>query len=217
MFGLSPSELRILKPLTTPRKIQHFLNQIPINFEIKGETCLSPRKVLQQNRAHCIEGAMLAALALRLQGYPPLLVDLTATRNDLDHVIAVFRQHGHWGAISKTNHAVLRYRDPIYRTIRELVLSFFHEYFDTKGRKTLRSYSLPVDLTQFDSKGWMTTEKEVWPIAEHLVDVPHFSLLTRKQIAVLKQSDPIEIEVGNKTEWGHRKGKIFRKSLLSTT
>ncbi len=201
MVSLTETELRILKKLNTPRKIQHFLNKIPINFEPEGDTCLSPRRVLREQRAHCIEGAMLAAVALRLQGHSPLLVDLEATRDDFDHVIAVFQQHGHWGAISKTNHAVLRYRDPIYKTIRELVLSYFHEYFDEKGRKTLRKYSEPVDLRRLDHRGWMTGEKNVWYIADALAKAKHFPLLNRRQIALLKKPDPIEMKYGEVIEW----------------
>lgn len=110
---------------------------------------------------------MLAAAALRMHGHRPLVVDLKATEADDDHVIAVFRQHGSWGAISKTNHAVLRYREPVYASIRELVLSFFHEYFLKNGKKTLRSYSQPVDLSRFDRRGWMTSEEDVWYIPEY--------------------------------------------------
>lgn len=127
--------MSILRLLKTPRKIQDFLEEIPINFEPEGDTCLSPRRVLRERRAHCIEGAMLAALALRIQGERPLVLDLEASAQDHDHVIALFKRHGCWGAISKTNHAVLRYREPVYKTIRELVLSFFHEYMDGTGRK----------------------------------------------------------------------------------
>ena len=131
MYGLNEKEVKILKSLNTPRKIQDFLNKIPINFEEDGkDTCFSPRRVLRENKAHCIEGAMLAATALRLNGEKPLVVDLTSTPKDFDHVVCVFNQNGRWGAISKTNHAVLRYREPGYKDIRELVMSFFHEYFD---------------------------------------------------------------------------------------
>ncbi len=144
---------------------------------------------------------MLAALALRLHGYPPLIVDLTSTAEDLDHVIAVFKQHGHWGAISKTNHAVLRYREPIYKTIRELVMSYFHEYTTDDGKKTLRSYSEPVDLSRFDDRGWMTDEEDVWYVAEHLVEIPHTPLLSRNQIATLRRADPIEIKIGKMKQW----------------
>src|SRR5258706_1561416 len=110
MHGLTRDELRQLRKLDTPRKIQDFLETIPLNREPDGDTCLSPRRVLRERRAHCIEGAMLAALAFRLHGERPLILDLTSSFHDLDHVIAVYKQHNHWGAISKTNHSVLRYR-----------------------------------------------------------------------------------------------------------
>src|SRR3989344_1742309 len=128
MYGLNEKEVKMLKALNTPRKIQDFLNKIPINFEEKGDTCFSPKMVLKKWKAHCIEGAMLAAVALRLNGKKPLVVDLTSVPEDFDHVICVFKEDGCWGAISKTNHAVLRYREPVYKNIRELVMSFFHEY-----------------------------------------------------------------------------------------
>jgi len=200
-FGLTGGELRTLKKLNTPRKIQDFLNTLRINFEEKGETCMSPRRVLRERKAHCMEGAMLAAAALRLHGHAPLVVDLTAVKRDDDHVLAVFRQHGHWGAITKTNHAVLRYREPVYRSIRELVLSFFHEYFMDDGRKTLRSYSLPVDLSRFDKRGWMTAEDDVWYIPDYLADVRHIPLLTKRHIATLRRADPTEIRAGKLVEW----------------
>lgn len=201
MYGLTKHELNTLKQLNSPRKIQDFLELMPNNFEPEGDTCLSPRQVLAERRAHCIEGAMLAALALRVHGHPPLLLDLTASPKDFDHVIAPFRQHGHWGAISKTNHAVLRYREPVYKTIRELVLSYFHEYTDKHGKKTLRSFSDPVDLSRFDKQGWMTSGEEVWYVAEHLVEIKHYPLLSRAQIATLRPADPIEIVAGEIIHW----------------
>jgi len=158
---------------------------------------MSPRMVLRTGRCHCIEGALLAAAALRLHGHRPLIVDLTANDRDQDHVIAVFKQHGHWGAISKTNHAVLRYREPVYKTIRELVMSYFHEYFDDKGRKNLRSYSRPIDLSRFDNQNWMTSEEDVWCIPNHLVDVPHQKIMSRPQIATLRKADRIELKAGD--------------------
>lgn len=202
MHGLNKKELGILKQLNTPRKIQDFLEKIKINFE--DETCFSPRTVLKKKKAHCIEAAMLAAAALRLKGHKPLLVDLTSVEKDEDHVIAVFRQHGHWGAISKSNHAVLRYRDPIYKTIRELIMSYFNEYFLNNGKKTLRSYSMPVDLSRFDNIKWMTSKEDVWEIPEYLADVPHKPVLNRKQLALLRKVDKIEIEAGDIEEWGRK-------------
>lgn len=201
MFNLTKEEEKILKDLNTPGKIQDFLNKLPINFEEKGDTCMSPRMVLKTGKCHCIEGAMLAAVALRMQGKKPLVVDLTASRNDVDHVIAVFKENGKWGAITKTNHAVLRYREPAYKNIRELAMSFFHEYTDDKGRKTLRSYSAPVDLSRFDKKGWMTAEDDVWYVNDCLRDTKHYKILNIQQIRKLRRADKLEIKAGKLIEW----------------
>lgn len=205
MDEFTKEELRILRSLKSPRKIQDFLDTIPMNFEEEGDTCLSPRRVLRERRAHCMEGAMLAATALRFADYPPLVVDLKAMAADHDHVVAVFQNNQFWGAISKTNHAVLRYREPIYKSIRELVMSYFHEYTLDDGRKTLRSYSLPVNLSRFDTKNWMTAEEDIWYIPNYIDSVRHIPILTRSQIAQLRKADPIEREVGKILEW--RKGK----------
>ena len=203
MFGLNKDEITVFKKCNSPRKIQDFLDTIPINFEPSGEdTFLSPREVLKQNRAHCIEAACLAAAILQFHGQQPLIVDLTAVRDDEDHVIAVFRQHEHWGAISKTNHAVLRYREPIYKTIRELVLSYFHEYIKNKTkRKTLRSYTNPINLKQFNEKKWITDEEDLWYIVDEIYATKHVPLLSRKQIATLRKADDMEIQSGKIIEW----------------
>ena len=148
---------------------------------------------------------MLAAVALRFAGHKPLVMDLKSIEPDYDHVLAVFKEDGHWGAISKTNHGVLRYREPVYKTVRELALSFFHEYFLDDGRKTLRSYSVPVDLSRFDAKGWMTAEDDVWYIPEAIDDARHLPILTRGQIARLRKADLIERKMGKLTEWKERK------------
>jgi hypothetical protein len=201
MFGLTREEERTLRKLDTPRKVQDFLNKIPANFDYDKDTCMSPRLVLKKNKCHCIEGALFAALALRLQGKKPLIVDLTASKDDFDHVIAVFQENGFWGAITKTNHGVLRYREPVYKDVRELVMSFFHEYFDDKGKKNLRSYSMPVDLSRFDKFNWMTSEEDVWYIPDYLVKVRHHKILSEKQIRNLRKADEIEIKIGKVTEW----------------
>jgi hypothetical protein len=205
MFSLTKEELQILKRLKTPAGIQDFINKIPINYDDEKDTCLSPREVLKQNKAHCIEGAMLAALALRINGHKPLLVDLTATKDDYDHVIAVFKKDGKWGAISKSNHAVLRYREPVYNSIRELVMSYFHEYFDNKGRKNLRSYTRPVNLSIFDKKEWATSNGSVWFVPEHLVRVKHYRIITKKQVRSLRKADKIEIATGKILEWKEKR------------
>lgn len=201
MERFSKSELRALRLLDSPCKIQDFLNRIPMNFERRGETCRSPRRVLRERTAHCMEGAMLAAAALRLAGYRPLVMDLKAHMDDLDHVVAVFREGAHWGAISKTNHGVLRYREPVYRSLRELAMSYFHEYFLDDGRKTLRSHSGAIDLSRFDSKGWMTAEDDVWYIPEFVDTVRHFPLLQPSHIRRLRRADPIERKSGALREW----------------
>jgi len=200
-YGLTKQELAILRKLNTPRKIQDFLDKLKINFEPDGDTCISPRRVLKEKRCHCIEGALLAALCLKLAGRKALVVDLTAAEKDFDHVIAVFRENEKWGAISKTNHAVLRYREPVYNSIRELVMSFFHEYFDDKGRKNLRSYSLPVDLFEKFGWEWVTKKDNVWEIPEYLASCRHYKIVNRKQISRLRRADGIEIEAGKLLEW----------------
>jgi hypothetical protein len=201
MLGLSAKELKIFKKLNTPKKIQDFLDTMPKNFEEEGETYYSPLTVLEKRKAHCVEGAVFAALALRVHGQKPLLLDLTATDDDLDHVVALYKKHGQWGAISKTNHAVLRFREPVYNSIRELSMSYFHEYFDDKGKKNLRSFSGPVNLKRFDKQGWMTTKESIEYIPEYLADVKHYPILNQKQIQNLRRADKVEIKAGKITEW----------------
>jgi len=201
MFNLDKEELKILEKLNSPKKIQDFLNEIKINFEEKGDTCMSPRRVLREKKAHCVEGAILAALVLRLNGEKPLIVDMEANDRDFDHVICVFQRNGKWGSISKTNHAVLRYREPIYNNIRELVMSFFHEYFDDNGDKNLRSYSAPVNLSRFDNLSWATSEDDIWEIPEYLANVKHYPIITKSQIHNLRKADILEVEAGKLVEW----------------
>jgi hypothetical protein len=177
-FGLTPSEWNLLRGLRTPAKIQAYLeDKLAYNKEPKGPSCFSPRTVMRLGCAHCMEGAMFAAAALRVQGNPPLLVDLEAVRDD-DHVIAVFRNDGHWGAIGKSNYSGLRFREPVYRSLRELAMSYFDDYFNLQGERSLRAYSTrPVNLARFDSIEWMSTEKEVWAIPEYLCQIAHTPLL----------------------------------------
>ncbi|MFZ3323023.1 MAG: hypothetical protein WA190_11675 [Usitatibacter sp.] len=200
-LGLAPREYLTLKRLSTPAKIQAFLNAIPINHEIGGETVLAVREVLRQRRAHCIEGAMVAAAALWANGDPPLLVHLDCDLSDYPHVIAVFRRAGAWGAISKTNGTPLRYRDPIYRTLRELALSYFHEYANRRGHKTLRSYSAPFDMRRIDPVEWVTSEKSCWKTHDRLVELRHFPLISRRQERLLTKRDSFERKAGKVVEY----------------
>ena len=191
-LGLAPREFATLKRLSSPEKIQAFVNAIPINHEVGGETVLSVREVLRQRRAHCIEGAMLAAAALWVHGEPPLLMHLDCDESDYPHVVTLFRRHGSWGAISKTNGAPLRYRDPIYRTLRELALSYFHEYSNRRGHKTLRSYSTSFDLRRLDTGKWVTATKSCWETHDRLVELRHFALISKRQEKLLAKRDRFE-------------------------
>ena len=178
----------MLRGLTTPAKIQRFLDQIGYNLEPNGYTCYSPRMVLREGVAHCMEGALVGAMALRLLGHPPLLVDLEAVR-DTDHVIAVYRANGAWGAVAKSNYAGLRSREPVYRTLRELAMSYFEHYFNPAREKTLRTYSRPVNLKRFDRIGWMSTEGEIWAVPNYLCEIPHTRLLTPGMERTLERMD----------------------------
>ena len=167
------SELRKLRSLRTPHGVQRFLDDMPYHLAM---TAWSPRRVLRERTAHCLEAAIFGAAALRAIGFPPLLLDLEA-ENDTDHVLAVYRVRGHWGAVAKSNYAFLGYREPIFRTLRELALSYFEAYFNLRRDRTLRTYSNPVDLRRFDARDWMTSEKDVWFIPEYLLTIAHRPLL----------------------------------------
>ena len=190
-LGLTRAEFVVLKRLSTPEKIQDFLYALRANFEIGGQTCLSVREVLRRRRAHCIEGAMLAACALWVHGEPPLLMDMRAER-DYDHVVALFRRGGCWGAISKTNPPVLRWRDPVYRSLRELAMSYVHEYANNRGQKTLRSYSRPFDLRRLEPEVWITSEKNCWDVGEAVDEIRHYPLVTKRQARKLRLRDAME-------------------------
>ncbi len=195
-LGLTRAEFAVLRRLRTPEKIQQFLYDLKQNFEPDGDSCHSVRVVLRERRAHCIEGAMLAACALWVHGEPPLLLDLQAVR-DYDHVVALFRRRGRWGAISKTNGIGLRWRDPVYRSLRELAMSWFHEYYNKRDHKTLRTYSVPYDLRRLKPAQWVTATDGAWDVVDALESVRHYRLLTPAQARQPMRRDPFEREVGN--------------------
>ena len=172
----TPAETAVFRRLDTPAKIQRFLDGLAYNKEHGGPTCRSPRRVLRDRTAQCMEGALFAAAALRVLGYPPLLLDLEAVRDD-DHVLAIFQHRGHWGAVAKSNYSGLRYREPVYRTLRELAMSYFEHYYNLRKEKTLRTYSRPVNLRRFDARNWMTAEEDIWFVPEYLTTISHTSLL----------------------------------------
>jgi hypothetical protein len=189
--GLSASERALLRSFSTPGRLQVFIDAIPINHELDGDSCYTVRQVLRYRRAHCIEAALVAACALWLRGEPPLLFDLRA-ENDWDHVVALFRRGGLWGAIAKSNHVALRGRDPVYRTLRELALSYFHEYHNEHGTKTLREYSTAFDLRLLDPVHWITGEAGAWE-AERRIDLArHYRLIPRGQKRYLTPIDSMQ-------------------------
>jgi len=171
--GFTPAELRKLRSLKSPYGIQRFLDDMPYHL---ADTAWSPRFVLRENTAHCFEGAIFAAAALWANGLPPLILDFEA-EHDTDHVIAVYRVDGHWGALAKSNFSGCRYREPVYRSLRELAMSYFNLYFNLRRERTLRTFSRPVNLRRFDRQHWMTTEKPIWFIAEYLLDIFHYKVL----------------------------------------
>jgi hypothetical protein len=202
-FGFTQSELRQLRALKTPAGIQKFLDDLPYNLSF---TARSPKKVLHDRTASCLEGGIFGAAALRILGFPPLIFDLEAEQ-DTDHVVAIFKVGGHWGAVAKSNFAGCRYREPVYRTLRELAMSYFNIYFNLRFERTLRRYSRAVNLARFDRLNWMTTDKPVWFIAEHLCEIPHSRLLTPAMERNLTRLDPRSVKA---EMTGHRR-KMRRK------
>jgi len=187
--AFTPAERAVFRRLSTPQKIQHFLDHdLAYNQEPDGPTCRSPRSVLRHRTAHCMEGALFGAAALRMAGHPPLLLDLEAEHDD-DHVLAIFRVRGHWGAVAKSNYSGLRYREPVYRTLRELVMSYFEHYFNLRRERTLRGFSRPVNLARFDAIDWITTEKEPWAIPEYLCTVSHTPVVPAPMIRQMTRVD----------------------------
>lgn len=184
-FGLAARDVRTLRALKTPARIQRFLDALPYQY---ANTAWSPQRALRERKGHCLEGALLAASALRLNGHPPLLMDLEAVHDD-DHVVALYRERGLWGGVAKSNFAGLRFRAPVYRTLRELALSYFEHYYNLRGERTLRNYSGPVNLARLDGQQWMTSEKDVWCVPELLIAARHYPLFPDKVARTLPRLD----------------------------
>jgi hypothetical protein len=193
-FGFTPRELQALRALRSPVGIQRALDAMPYHL---ASTAWSPRRVLHARTAHCLEGAIFAATALHVLGHPPLLMDLEAVQ-DTDHVVAIFRERDHWGAIAKSNFSGLRYRAPVYRTLRELAMSYFEGYVNLRGDRTLRAYSRPISLARFDRthRGWPTSDGDLWFVAEHLARVPHTPLLSARLVRGLRRVDQRSLRAG---------------------
>ena len=189
---MSAQHLHTLRALKTPTQIQKFVDALEYQY---ADTALSPQRVLRERKGHCLEGALLAAAALRINGHPPLLMDLEAVRDD-DHVLAIYRQRGLWGSIAKSNFAGLRFRAPVYRSLRELALSYVDHYYNLRGERTLRSYSAAVNLTRLDDQNWMTSEDNVWCVTELLISARHFPLFSDKVARSLPRLDRRSFEAG---------------------
>jgi len=209
--ALTPAERAILAPLDTPLRIQAFVDALPINHELDGETLLSVRDVLRLRRAHCIEGAFVAACALWMHGAPPLVWHLDCDPRDWPHVVALFRRGRFWGAISKSNHAALRYRDPVYRTLRELAMSYFHEYCDDTGAKTLRSFSIAFDLRRLDPATWVTSATPCRIAHDALANARHTALLTPGQARALAPRTTFERRAAEVVQYP-RPGRSARRN-----
>ena len=200
--GLLSRDYATLVRLKTPVAVQDYLDSLPMNWEKGGETLQSPRRVLAARKAHCFEGALLAAAALWVHGEKPVIMNLSSRlgSGDQDHVVALYERGGRYGAIGKTNHATIRFRDPVYRTLRELALSFFHEWFlNTTGEKTLECYSTPLDLSRDPS--WVAAEHDLWEFDEALANRKHHSLIPPSHWRHVRRADPMELKAGRLEEW----------------
>lgn len=198
-MDLTPAERKLYRSLKNPFLIQRYLDE-GIGYNKKA-TCYAPRAVIRHETAHCMEGAMFAAAALRMNGHPPLVVDLEAVRDD-DHVIAVYRSHGRWGAVAKSNYSGLRLREPVYKTVRELVMSYFDQYHNLRGEKSLRGFSRPINLRQFDRLNWMTVDGEMWEIPTYLCGVAHSPIAPP---AVMKRLNRMDKRLFGAGQYGMQK------------
>jgi len=213
---LTPAEHRTFARLDTPQKIQTFLDRIPANFCLNGDTAMSPRTMLKAKLAHCAEGAVFAAAALIYNGKQAWLVDMRARPTDQDHIITLFKVNGLWGAISKTNHAILRWRDPIYRSPRELLMSYAHEYTLASGQKSLLEYSRPISLTRYSPSRWATLPEDLdWLLVE-LDTAPHIPLAPKYAMRKLRRATLVELQAQSIVEWPDprtRKSKARRRTV----
>lgn len=195
---------RLLKKLNTPLKIQDYLESLRYNFEPEGDTCSSPLVIMKRKTAHCIEGALLAYAALKFNGQNAWLLDLVADDTDSDHVVCLFKKNGMWGCLSKSNYAQLGYREPVYRTYDQLAMSFFHEYINKKGKKTMVSYSKPFSLKNYGDV-WLESPENLWKIGDDLDDSKHFKIIPKGH--KLRKPTKLEARVGNMLEWSKKTGK----------
>src|SRR4029453_2637206 len=214
---LTPVEHRVFTRLDAPHKIQNFLDRLPVNFSLDGHPAMSPRRVLEARMAHCAEGAIFAAAALAYHGKPPLLMDIRALPSDQDHIITLFQERGLWGAISKTNHAILRWRDPIYLTVRELAMSYAHEYCLPGGKKSMLSFSKPFSLARYAPRSWVIASEDLDGLLVALDTSPHVPVAPRHALRKRRRSSRVELLSQQVLEWPDpRKKKRKVKSSHKT-
>ena len=191
--ALSPAERTLVRSISSPVKIQHFLDSLAYSTE---SSYRAPLTVLRDRVAHCYDGAVFAAAALAWNGESPLIVNLFPNSRDDEHLVALFRRNGCWGAVGQSNFVGLRYREPIHRTLRELMISYFEQYYNVAGEKTLRTYTRPLNLRKFDRVRWMTDAPGMDLIADHLESMPQIRLLTPAMARTLAKVDPLSYAAG---------------------
>lgn len=207
--ALTRSEARLVADLTSPSRIQKFLDGIQYSEEVRYRC---PLNVVRDRKGHCFDGAVFAAAMLQRIGYHPLLVDLIPNENDYDHVLAVYKARGHWGAVAKSNYSGLRYREPVYRTVRELVMSYFEDFFNSIGEKTLRAYTRPLDLNAFNNVNWLVQDEALDAIGETLDEIRKFKVMTPAMIRSLSFADERSVRAGL---LGARKDGLFKPKRKS--
>lgn len=211
---LTPAEHRTLARLSTPQKIQDFLDKMKVNFEPHGDTAMSPRRVLRTRVAHCAEAAVFAAAALAYHGKRAWLMDIRALPSDQDHIVTLFNERGLWGAISKTNHAILRWRDPIYRSARELAMTYAHEYCLPGGKKSMLAYSRPFSLTRYAPARWVTAEEDLDWLLFDLDLSPHVPVAPERALRQRRRSSDIELRSQLIVEWPVPRNRKIQAGLV---
>jgi hypothetical protein len=191
--ALAKRERRKIAQLSTPTKIQDFLDRLPYSVE---SIYRCPLRVFREHTAHCFDGALFGAAALRRLGYPPLILNMTAIAEDDDHLLALYNRDGHWGAVAKSNFVGLRFREAIYRNLRELVMSYFEQFYSVERKKSLRSYTVPLNLKAFDKLNWMISDEALERIGERLDEIRNVPLLTGSMIARLSLVDERSYQAG---------------------
>ena len=212
---LTPAEHRVFARLDTPQKVQNFLDKMPANFEPDGDTAMSPRRVLQERVCHCSEGAIFAAAVLAYHGRQAWLMDLQALPSDQDHIVTLFREGALWGAVSKTNHAILRWRDPIYRSVRELAMSYAHEYCLPGGKKSMLAYSRPFSLTRYAPERWVTASEDLDWLLFALDLSPHLPLAPRHAMDKRRRSADVELRAQRIVEWPVPRNRLASSGMIN--